>query len=178
MRSAGRFFVGRSSAEHRDGAIKSTSTLPPSGTLSMFSCPLCLILSYRVYTAAVLVALNIFFHPYPSSPSSYLISFVVTITSPLYNIFAAAFSIAPHLHRRIYCHPFSDDEYIIIRERMDFFTSCTASLTTSTLTHISPTAIIIRSHQRTSLPPTSFSHISSVTIIILHHLTTSTPPPQ
>ena len=73
MRSAGRFFVGRSSAEHRDGAIKSTSTLPPSGTLSMFSCPLCLILSYRVYTAAVLVALNIFFHPYPSSPSSYLI---------------------------------------------------------------------------------------------------------
>ena len=64
------------------GAIKSAVSVPPSGTLSTFSCSLFLILSSRVSTISVLVAPHICFFPYPLSPSSSRIYFVVPITYP------------------------------------------------------------------------------------------------
>ena len=77
------FFVGRSFTWDGYWSIKSIVASLLSGTLLMFSHPLCLILSYRVSTAVSLVVMHICFRPYPLSPSSSRISFVVPIVTDL-----------------------------------------------------------------------------------------------
>ena len=65
---AGKFFVVRYSAVYLDRYIEAAVYVPISGTLSTFSCLLCLILSSRVSTNAVLAVPHIYFLPYPPSP--------------------------------------------------------------------------------------------------------------
>ena len=98
---AGRFFVGRSSAGDGDGATEAAVAVPPSGTLSTFSRPLCLILSSRVSTVAVLVVPHICFHTYPPSPSSFLCASI--LLSPLSRLSATSLLMLSQLrsfHRR------------------------------------------------------------------------------
>ena len=71
------------------------------GTLLTFSCPLCLILSYHISTATVLVVPNICFCLLPPPASSFFISFAFPIVLPNY-ISAAAVSIAPCFHHHTY----------------------------------------------------------------------------
>ena len=103
MRWAGHFFGGRSFVWDGDGAVKDAVSIPPSGTLSTFSCPLCLSLSYHVSTTVTLVVPHIFFCHYPLLPSSTRIYFFVPVVSPLFHVSAVDVSFAPHLH--IHCHP-------------------------------------------------------------------------
>ena len=77
------FFVGcSSSAGDGGGSIKDDVAVPLSGTLSTFSYQLCLILSYRVSTAVVLVFPHILFPNYPPFISLFPIYFFVPIVSP------------------------------------------------------------------------------------------------
>ena len=97
----GRFFVGRYSyVGDIDGAIKVAISVPSIGTLSTFSCPLCLILSYCVSTAAVRVVLNILSLNYPLLPSSFPISFFP------YYLPTAFVSTSLRLCRRIFFRPY------------------------------------------------------------------------
>ena len=147
IRWLGRFFVGRSSsAGHRDRAIESAAAVPPSGTLQKFSCPLCLILSSHVFTAAVLVVPHICFRPYPPSPLSSCISFVVPIVSPLCHISAASVSIASCLRRCLCFHPYPpslsssvSDYAVLVNLRL----SCHSHPPPSPPSGISPSAILI-----------------------------------
>ena len=104
---AGRFFVVHFSAGDGDGSIKASVFVPPSGTLSKFSRSLCLILSYCISTTTILVVPHICFGPYPLSPSSSRIYFVVPTGSPFCHISAAAVSIFPFLRQSSHpdlCH--------------------------------------------------------------------------
>ena len=77
-----RFFVGCYSTGYGDISIKAVVSFPPSGTMLQFSCPLLIILYSHVSTFAILVVLHICYHPYPPSPSSSRIYFVVPIIPP------------------------------------------------------------------------------------------------
>ena len=81
------FFVSFSHEGDRYRSTKAAISVTPSGTLLTFSCPLCLILSYHISTAAVHVVPYICFCPYPPTPSSSRISFVVPLVLPLCHIF-------------------------------------------------------------------------------------------
>ena len=101
---ARRFFVGRSSARYGYRDIEAAVAVLPSGTLSIFSFPLCLILHSWVSTAAFFVILHICFRPYPTLTSSSHIYLFFPIVSPLWYISATAISISPRLHCYIHCH--------------------------------------------------------------------------
>ena len=100
---AGRFFVGLSSARDGDRAIKAAVVVIPGWTLLKFYCSLCLILSSCISTASVLVVLHICFRPYPPPPSSFCISFVVPIVSPICYISDPSVSTAVQSSILIHC---------------------------------------------------------------------------
>ena len=70
IRLAGCFFVCCSSAGDGYGATKSSIAVPPSGTLSTFYRPSCLILSSRISTSVALAVPHIWLRFYPLPPSS------------------------------------------------------------------------------------------------------------
>ena len=82
-------------------AIKAAVSVPPSGTPSTISFPMCLILSYRVSSTAIFVVPHICccHHP-PPTPSSHIYNSVI-IVLPIYHI-----SSTPSLHRHLRWHTY------------------------------------------------------------------------
>ena len=106
----GRFFVGWYSEVDRDGSTKAVINVTPSGTLSTFYHPLCLILSSRVYSTIVLIVSLLFCRPHFPPSSSSVMSFVVTIVPTLYIISSDAILITLwpcHPHQSAYIIPFA-----------------------------------------------------------------------
>ena len=100
------FFVRCSSSGDRDGYTKVAIYIPLIGKLSNFPLPVCLIFYSLISIFTCLIVPHLFFCPYPLTPSSSRISFVLPIILPPCHISATTVLITTYIHHLICWHPY------------------------------------------------------------------------